>query len=79
MRVSDIFSLGGSGGCGGGHGGYGGGGGSYGGGSHGRYEYSSYGGGGGYRRGGDGRHDGRRGRDHLISVRVDRLLGVTVL
>jgi hypothetical protein len=73
MRVSDIFSLGGGGGCGGGHDG------GYDGGSHGRYEFSSYGGGGGFRHDGRGRFDGRRGRDHLISVRVDRLLRLNVL
>jgi hypothetical protein len=81
MKVSDIFSLGG--GCGGGYGG-----GGYGGGGHGYSGYSSYGdynnrhfsySRSSYDGGGGRRHDGRRDRDHLLSVRLDRILGVTVL
>lgn len=77
MKVSDIFSMGG--GCGGGYGGHDGG--------HGYYSYSSYG---DYNNrhysysrssydGGGRRYGGRRDRDHLISVRVDRLLRLNVL
>ncbi|MBV8993960.1 MAG: hypothetical protein JO287_09730 [Pseudonocardiales bacterium] len=79
MKVSDIFTLGG-GGCGGGYGGGHDG-------DHDHYSYSSYG---DYnnrhysysRSSYDGRGGGygrRRDRDHLISVRVDRLLRLNVL
>jgi hypothetical protein len=78
MRVSEVFSMG---GCGGGYGGGGGHGYSGHGGYDGGHNYSSsYSRGGGGHDGGDGRfHRGRRDRDHLISVRVDRLLGLNVL